>query len=133
MKVFVDTSAWISLVAEREPHHEAVTKVPVPAYSRNVQGLDAVNSRWRWESAMKDHRVATCCLRDLPVGSRAIVSSITAQGLVRRRLLDLGLVPGTEVAALRKSPLGDPTAFAIRGATIALRSEDSATVAVHCR
>ncbi|MBC7324188.1 MAG: ferrous iron transport protein A, partial [Moorella sp. (in: Bacteria)] len=44
--------------------------------------------------------------------------------------LDLGLVPGTKVVALRRSPSGDPTAFLIRGATIALRREEGQQVLV---
>ena len=43
------------------------------------------------------------------------------RGPERRRMLDLGLVPGTVVEAEMKSPAGDPTAYRIRGAMIALR------------
>ena len=46
------------------------------------------------------------------------------------RLEDIGLVPGTKVTCLQKSPLGDPVAFRIRGAVIALRSDDAAGIIV---
>lgn len=69
-------------------------------------------------------------LSDLRPGSSGVVVSLQARGLTRRRLLDLGLVPGTVVAALRRSPSGDPTAFFIRGATIALRREEGQQVLV---
>jgi len=64
-------------------------------------------------------------LGDLPVGSWATVNDIRAGGITRRRMLDLGLVPGTRVEALRVSPAGDPKAYRIRGAVIALRKEEA--------
>lgn len=67
----------------------------------------------------------------LPIGEQATVIAIATKGLIRRRLLDLGLVPGTVVKAVRKSPGGDPIAFGIRGALIALRSEESSQIWVH--
>lgn len=66
----------------------------------------------------------------LEPGSTGEVVSLRARGLSRRRLLDLGLVPGTRVVVLRRSPSGDPTAFLIRGATIALRREEGQQVLV---
>ncbi|MCL5980936.1 MAG: ferrous iron transport protein A [Firmicutes bacterium] len=59
----------------------------------------------------------------LAPGTRALVQSLEAKGLLRRRLLDLGLVPGTVVAAIGRSPAGDPTAYRIRGAVMALRMD----------
>lgn len=64
-------------------------------------------------------------LHDLPVGSTATVNSIQAEGITRRRMMDLGLVPGTRVEALRISPAGDPRAYKIRGAVIAFRKEEA--------
>ncbi|WP_338823244.1 hypothetical protein MHOCP_14610 [Moorella humiferrea] len=72
----------------------------------------------------------TVTLGDLKPGSTGEVVFLQAQGLTRRRLMDLGLVPGTRVVALRRSPGGDPTAFFIRGAVIALRREESRQVLV---
>ncbi|CAH0244775.1 Fe(2+) transport protein A [Peribacillus frigoritolerans] len=46
-------------------------------------------------------------------------------GVMRRRLLDLGFVPGAVVEVLRKSPLGDPIAFRVSQTCIALRKEES--------
>jgi ferrous iron transport protein A len=45
-------------------------------------------------------------------------------------MLDLGLICGTRVEALQKSPSGDPTAYEIRGAVIALRSEEAAQILI---
>jgi len=67
-------------------------------------------------------------LYELKPGETARVEDLEAEGLIRRRLLDLGLVPGTKIESIRKSPLGDPILFDIRGAMIALRKEESRLV-----
>ncbi len=71
-----------------------------------------------------------CSLADLSVGGRGIIVEIRAEGNTRRRLLDLGFVPDTIVEAVRRSPMGDPTAYQVRGAVIALREEDAVAVLV---
>lgn len=64
-------------------------------------------------------------LTNLPLRSKGRVVKLTAKGKKRRRLLDLGLIPGTVVEAIRRSPSGDPTAYIIRGTVLALRSEET--------
>ena len=55
--------------------------------------------------------------------SKARVSSILFEGTARRRLMDLGMIEGTEIKSLYKSPAGNPIAYMIRGAVIALRTD----------
>jgi ferrous iron transport protein A len=69
-------------------------------------------------------------LHRLSLGSFGKVRKLTAQGNNRRRLLDLGLIHDTVVKVLRKSPLGDPVAYEIRGAVIAFRSEEASKILV---
>ena len=69
-------------------------------------------------------------LCDISPGDTAVISNMLAQGSIRRRLRDIGLVEGAEVECLMKSPLGDPVAYLIKGAVIALRREDAAAVTV---
>lgn len=69
-------------------------------------------------------------LNNLRVGEKAFVESLSSHGPERRRMLDLGLIQGATVEALHKSPAGDPTAYAIMGAVIALRSEDACKILV---
>lgn len=69
-------------------------------------------------------------LKDLKQGQAATVKSLLSTGSIRRRLQDIGLIEGTKVECLQKSPAGDPVAFLIRGAVIALRSEDSSNILV---
>jgi ferrous iron transport protein A len=70
-------------------------------------------------------------LASLAVGQRGVVTSLATEGIGRRRMLDLGLVPGTIVESVRRSPAGDPTAYIIRGAVIALRSEEGDKIFVN--
>lgn len=57
--------------------------------------------------------------------AEVIALSKALRGQQRRRLLDLGIVPGSKITAQLKSLNGDPTAYEIRGATIALRKKQS--------
>lgn len=67
------------------------------------------------------HTVPMCSLKS---GELATVREITLAGSLRRRLQDIGVIPGTEIRCVGISPLGDPAAYRIRGAVIALRADD---------
>lgn len=69
-------------------------------------------------------------LEELAVGQQAIVEALHMTGGMRRRLLDIGLVENTVVQCVGKAPGGDPIAFCIRGAVIALRREDCRHICV---
>ncbi|MGN0145330.1 MAG: ferrous iron transport protein A [Clostridium sp.] len=69
-------------------------------------------------------------LKDIELGKKCRVTSLDAEGTIRRRFLDLGLIKGTEIKALNQSPSGDPIAYLIRGAVIAIRSEDASKILV---
>lgn len=70
------------------------------------------------------------CLGDIMPGQTAVISALNTTGSMRRRLLDIGLIEGTRVECLGKSPLGDPSAYLIRGAVIALRKDDCKNIIV---
>lgn len=69
-------------------------------------------------------------LATLQEGQSAQVASLLNTGSIKRRLQDLGLVEGTQVRCIQKSPYGDPVAYSIRGAVIALRAEDAQCILV---
>lgn len=69
-------------------------------------------------------------LNEIKPGEAAVVQSLCAHGSMRRRLLDIGLVEGTRVECVGVSPLGDPAAYLIRGAVIAIRAADCREVFV---
>jgi Fe2+ transport system protein FeoA len=69
-------------------------------------------------------------LRETPIGRSARVLSIGGERAFRRRLLELGLVPGTEVEVLRVAPLGDPIELIARGCYLSIRKADADCVHV---
>lgn len=69
-------------------------------------------------------------LCDVEVGENAVVERLQIHGSMRRRMLDIGLCSGTVVECVGRSPMGDPSAYLIRGAVIAIRSCDSRGVIV---
>lgn len=69
-------------------------------------------------------------LCDVEVGENAVVERLRIHGSMRRRMLDIGLCGGTVVECVGRSPMGDPSAYLIRGAVIAIRSCDSRGVIV---
>jgi len=70
------------------------------------------------------------CLNDIRPGQTATVKELLSTGSIRRRLLDIGLIEDTEVECLGRSPGGDPSAFLIRGAVIAIRAEDCRNIII---
>ena len=71
-----------------------------------------------------------CSSNELNPGETAVVKELKTRGSIRRRLLDIGLVKDTKIECVGKSPAGDPAAFLIRGAVIAIRSEDMKDIVV---
>ena len=74
--------------------------------------------------------MSSVSLNTLKVGEQARVDSLDFHADNRRRMQDIGLIDGTEVECLRKAACGDPVAYLIRGAVIALRNEDAAKIFV---
>jgi Fe2+ transport system protein FeoA len=69
-------------------------------------------------------------LSDLAPGCTGTVLAVEDSGAVGRRLLDLGLLPGTPIRVVRHAPLGDPSVFELRGYQLCLRRSESARVRV---
>jgi DtxR family Mn-dependent transcriptional regulator len=113
-----------------------------------VRVLEATAERIRFEADAEEHVLAPVVASNLTVRARPRaemptgwerLSALTAvgdagrvagispavRGVERRRMLDLGLVPGTEVRLVRRAPGGDPVAYRIRGAVLALRRQQA--------
>lgn len=69
-------------------------------------------------------------MSEMKKGEEGRIVDLKNKGDIRRRLMDIGFTVGTPVRCVGKSPLGDPTAFLIKGAIIALRAEDSAEITI---
>lgn len=69
-------------------------------------------------------------LSEIKPGQIVQVLSIAGPSSFRRRLLELGLVPGTRVELLRVAPLGDPVELLLRGASLSIRKAEAGVIAV---
>ena len=69
-------------------------------------------------------------LNELKLWDTAVVKEIFADGQLKRRFFDIGIVNGTKIKCVAISPQGDPKAFFVRGAVIALRNADSVLIEV---
>lgn len=73
-------------------------------------------------------RIVNLCRMEL--GQEGVVVAVTAPEPMCRRLMDMGFTRGASVRALYRAGSGDPTAYAVRGAVIALRACDAREVSV---
>ena len=64
-------------------------------------------------------------LDQLKPGQAGTVKLLNAQGQLRTRLMDMGMITGTLVTMVRKAPLGDPLEVEIRGYSLSLRKEEA--------
>lgn len=69
-------------------------------------------------------------LGHLHEGETATVDSLELNGAIRRRVQELGLIPGTKITCVRVAPAGSPVAYGIRGAVVALRRRDAMGIKV---
>lgn len=69
-------------------------------------------------------------LNHISVGNCVTINDLSSTDMLRERMLALGLTKGARVEVVRKGPSGDPTVYNIRGAMIALRSEEASLISV---
>ena len=66
----------------------------------------------------------------LEKGQKARVLSVKGHGAIRRRILDMGLIPGSEVKVEGIAPLGDPMALTVKGYRLSVRKSEAAQIEV---
>lgn len=66
----------------------------------------------------------------LATGRSATITKINSKDAERRRMFDLGMLPGTRIENVMPSPLGDPTAYRVRNAVVALRTEQAQLIEI---
>lgn len=69
-------------------------------------------------------------LDKLPIGKPAVILTVGGEGDLRCHLLDMGIIPHTEVTVRKVAPLGDPIEIFLRGYTMTLRKDDAAKIEV---
>jgi Fe2+ transport system protein FeoA len=91
----------------------------------------AYHSQCRYDTKVdSDMTVTTTTLDQLPAGLQARVTAMQLAGAERRRMMDMGILPGAAIEVALENPLGDPTAYRVRGAVIALRREQARQIQV---
>jgi len=69
-------------------------------------------------------------LNKLPLGKISKIVAINGQGALRRRLLDMGLTPHTEIMVRKVAPMGDPIELHLRGYELTLRLDDAKEIVI---
>jgi ferrous iron transport protein A len=72
----------------------------------------------------------TMSLRKLKRGQSAVITGITADGEMGRRIRDMGLIPGVQVKCMGHAPLKDPMAMRLMGFTLTLRNNEADYITV---
>jgi ferrous iron transport protein B len=67
-------------------------------------------------------------LDQLPLGSSAVVHHVGCARPVARRLMEMGLLPGTRIETVRRAPMGDPLKIRLRGYLLSLRIADASLI-----
>lgn len=66
----------------------------------------------------------------LPLGKSGVIHQVGGERALRKRLLDMGLTPGTRILVRKVAPLGDPIELSLRGYELSLRKEDAKKIIV---
>jgi Fe2+ transport system protein FeoA len=69
-------------------------------------------------------------LSDMEPGQKGVVTKIEGGGVTRRRIMDMGVVRGSNIKVIRRAPLGDPVEFEIRDYNLTLRKKEAEIIHV---
>lgn len=69
-------------------------------------------------------------LNELGVGETSKIVRLNGEGVVKRRMMDMGLTKGTEVTVRKVAPLGDPIELTVRGYELSIRKSEAATIEI---
>ena len=69
-------------------------------------------------------------LKEMKPGEKGKVVKVSGEGSIHRRILDMGVVPGTKIKMERVAPLGDPIEVKIKGYHLSLRKEEASNILV---
>ena len=69
-------------------------------------------------------------LKSLSDGESGVVERIELTGATKRRLIEMGITPGTRVGVLKRAPLGDTIEILLRGFSLTIRGDDAEKILV---
>jgi DtxR family Mn-dependent transcriptional regulator len=112
---------------------EAIKVEPRKMDVKTTRGTPSQSLSEQEEERMKsktETTISQVTLDQLSVGQRGIVVRVRGKGAIKRRMMDMGLVPGSEVKVLRMAPLGDPVEFEVKGYSLSLRKKEASDITV---
>ena len=69
-------------------------------------------------------------LKDLQIGKSGIVETVGGEKILRRRLLEMGITPGTAITVKKAAPMGDPIELLLRGYVLSLRLQEAERITI---
>jgi ferrous iron transport protein A len=70
-------------------------------------------------------------LKEAKIGQTVVVRKLNGVGAVKRRIMDMGIVKGTEIFIRKVAPLGDPIEITVRGYELSLRKSDAELIEIN--
>ena len=113
---------WLEHLSGRWDH--------IPCDHECRQCVESIDPPARNPFAAGEPTATSMTLRDLSPGERGRVLKLSGECGVRRRIMDMGIIPGTEVLVERLAPLGDPIEIKVRDYHLSLRKREAAQIAV---
>jgi ferrous iron transport protein A len=84
-------------------------------------------------ASLRSNAAPERALDTLTSGERGVIAALDCEPTIARRLMELGLVPGTEIVVIRRAPLGDPLEISVRGVHLSLRRTEARHIHVATR
>ena len=99
----------------------------------NAAILETIQQRNEESMEQSTTEIQQIPLSQLKKGQEAIVVRIDGKGAVRRRMMDMGVVPGAEIHVIRIAPFGDPTEYSIKGYSLSLRKSEAENIKIELK
>jgi len=135
LKVLGKTSSQMIIQAGDEFIHlsrEIAEKIATAKLETNTSNdsRDSAVNKTNKEKAMQEKIIKKKTLKDLKIGQTGVVVRVKGKGSIKQRMMDMGLVPGSEVKVIRVAPLGDPIEIMIKGYNLSLRKSEAQDIEI---
>jgi len=135
LKVLGKTSNQMIILAGDVPIHidrEIAEKIAIAELEINAfnNSRDISVEKSNKERAMHENITEKKTLKDLKIGQKGVVVSVKGKGSIKQRMMDMGLVSGSEVKVIRVAPLGDPIEVSLKGYHLSLRKSEAKDIVV---
>ncbi|MCD6577631.1 MAG: FeoA domain-containing protein [Anaerolineaceae bacterium] len=135
LKVLGKTSSQMIIQVEDEFIHiskEIAEKIAVAELETRASnnGKTSTVKKTNKEKTMRKKIIKKITLKDLKIGQSGVVVHIKGKGSIKQRMMDMGLVSGSEVKVIRVAPLGDPIEIRLKGYNLSLRKSEAQDIEI---